>query len=236
MIFKKIEVKKKSVYVTEQIIKAIRDGAYKVGEKLPPERVLTEKMGVSRPLIREALSALEISNILETKVGSGTYVRKMIRNNAEIEQQILSILDKGDPIEALEARIPIEEGLVRLAAIRATPEDLKKIEDALERGRYAGESQDHNSFEKADEDFHLAIAKASRNILLETAVRPIINIMKSELWGKMKNLYFNKEDFDKTIGEHMQIFIAIKRGSAYHASKMMRKHLSSSKDRFIGIK
>ena len=234
--FKKIEVKKKSVYAVEQIIKALRDGTYKVGEKLPPERILTEKMGVSRSLIREALSALEIANILESKAGSGTYVRKIITNNTEIEQQLLLILDKGDPIEALEARIHIEEGLAKLAARRATPEDLKKIEDALEHGRYAGESQDHNSFEKADEDFHLAIAKASKNVLLETSVRPIINIMKSELWNKMKELYFNKEKFDETIAEHMQVFIAIKKRSAYHASKMMRKHLSNSKNRFMGIK
>ncbi|MCK5093139.1 MAG: FadR family transcriptional regulator, partial [Spirochaetes bacterium] len=72
---KPIETKKRYVLVIDQILDLIRDGAFKTGDKLPPERIMATKLKVSRPSVREAYCVLEIVGILESKVGSGTFVK-----------------------------------------------------------------------------------------------------------------------------------------------------------------
>ena len=72
---KPIETKKRYALVIDQISNLIKKGAFKKGDKLPPERIMAKKLGVSRPSVREAYSALEIAGILESRVGSGTYVQ-----------------------------------------------------------------------------------------------------------------------------------------------------------------
>ncbi|MDR7465382.1 MAG: GntR family transcriptional regulator, partial [Armatimonadota bacterium] len=78
MPFQRILTKKKSTHVAEQILQAIMSGQYRVGDRLPPERVLAEEMGVSRPSVREALSALQIVGVVASRVGDGTYVRSAV--------------------------------------------------------------------------------------------------------------------------------------------------------------
>ena len=71
----KLESKKKSVYVVEQLLDAIDKGVYSLGDKLPSEQVIVEQTGVSRPSVREALGALRLVGVLETRMGDGTYVK-----------------------------------------------------------------------------------------------------------------------------------------------------------------
>ncbi|EKD34792.1 MAG: hypothetical protein ACD_75C02183G0001, partial [uncultured bacterium] len=66
--------KKKSSFIADQILRMINSGLYKAGSRLPSERTITEQMGVSRPSLREAISALQIVGILESRPGDGTYV------------------------------------------------------------------------------------------------------------------------------------------------------------------
>jgi len=90
-VFKKItETKTRTAHVVDQILAVIRRGEYKEGDGLPPERIIAQQMNVSRNCVREALSALQIGNILETKVGAGTYVRNP--TGAEVDMgQVLSL-------------------------------------------------------------------------------------------------------------------------------------------------
>jgi len=235
--FEKIETRRKSAYAAEQLIRAIKDGAYKVGDRLPPERELAKRMGVSRPLIREALSALHLAGIIESKAGDGTYIRKSI-GNVDIETQVLSILENDvHPVEVLEARESLEEGIVKLAAEKAKIEDLKKMEKALIQEKKAAKKHDYTNYVKADQDFHLAIAAASHNSLLEAAIRPLIEIMGQKLWGGMDLLYlFNDQGIKQTVEEHGQIFDAIEQGDIKLAAGAIKKHLDNSKERFLGSK
>lgn len=73
--FERLVSKKKSEHVVEQILEAIKSGRYGPGDKLPPEEEIAKLTGVSRPSVREALGALRLIGILETKVGDGTYVK-----------------------------------------------------------------------------------------------------------------------------------------------------------------
>lgn len=233
MVFEVITVKKKSVFAAEQIIRAIKERIYKVGDKLPPERVLAEEMRISRPSVREALSALEIVGIVESKPGDGTYVRRSL-SGIGLEHQVLSMLEEeGDPLEALEARIALEEGVARLAAKRRTAEDLQNLRELLQRGREAVADQDYEKFEEADRDLHLAIAQACQNPLLEATLCPLLDVMQTRLWKGMKRRYLNNLQLEKTVEEHCRICAAIENGDNTTAAEAMRKHLIDSKLRLL---
>ena len=235
MPFEKIETRRKSAYAAEQLISAIKNGAYKAGDRLPPERELAERMGISRPLVREALSALHLAGIIESRAGDGTYIRRSI-GDIDLEEAVLSILEEDkDPMEVLEARTVLEKGIVELAAERVDPEDIEKMERILAWEGKAGVDRDYESYVKADRDFHLAIAAASQNSLLEAAVSPLIDSMGQRLWGGIDQLYlFSQPYITQTLDEHTQILNAIKQGDAKLAAEAMKRHLCNSKRRFVG--
>jgi GntR family transcriptional repressor for pyruvate dehydrogenase complex len=235
MPFKKIESRNKSAYAAEQLIGAIKDGTYKKGSKLPPERVLAERMGISRPLIREALSALQIAGIIESRAGDGTYIRRSI-GNAEIETQVLAMLEEEeDPIRVFEARIILEEGTAHLAADRISEEQLESIEQIIDREKLAGEKEEYEIYVQADRDFHLGIVAYSRNPFLEAAIQPLVDIMGRRLWGGIDQLYlFNPKGISQTLEEHKCILDALKKRDAHGARKAMRRHLENARDRFLG--
>lgn len=235
MSFKKIETKKKSAYVAEQIIEAVQAGIYKIGDKLPSEREIAEKTGVSRPSIREALLALQIVGIIEGRTGDGSYVRQGV-GMVQGKLHVLSILEESEgPSEVLETRKALEEGVTKLAARKATREDLEKIEKALVRGIKAEENQDYEEFEEADRDFHRAIIGTCKNSLLENAIFPLVDVMRQRLWRKMKQSWLNSRHIRNTMDEHRRIFVAIKKRNESFASEEMVRHLDNSKKRFFGI-
>lgn len=233
MTFKRVEVKRKSTYVAEQIMEAIQNATYKIGDRLPPEREIAVRTGVSRPSVREALTALQIVGVIESRPGDGTYIRNGI-GDAHVRSQVLSMLEKEEsPFEALEARKIIEEGVARVAARKATPEDLGKMEKILQEAHEAGEKLDVEKFEQADRDFHLAIVKASNNHLVEIALSPFIDVMREELWKKIKESLLDKRRVKRTLDEHQRILDAIKNKDEELASKEMLNHLDSSEKRFF---
>lgn len=235
MPFSRIETRRKSAYAAEQLIEAIRSGVYKIGDKLPPERELAERMGVSRPLIREALSALQIAGIIESRAGDGTYLRRSV-GNVEIETQVLAMLEEEeDPVVVFEARIVLEEGTAQLAAARASVTELAAIERILGQEKAAADQAEYGQYVRADREFHLAVVAASHNPFLEAAIHPLVDIMGRKLWGGIDRLYlFNPQGIAQTLGEHHDILEAIKGRNARAAGEAMRRHLENARDRFLG--
>lgn len=223
------------MYAAEQLLNAIKSGAYRAGDRLPPERELAERMGISRPLIREALSALHLAGIIESRAGDGTYIRKSV-GNSDIETQVLAMLEEDeDPIAAFEARIVLEEGIARLATARASDEELEKMERILVQEREAAERAEYDRYVQADREFHLAIVTASRNSFLKAAVHPLIDIMGRKLWGGIDRLYlFNPQGIAQTLTEHRGILEAIMKRNSQEAGEAMRRHLANARDRFLG--
>src|SRR4030042_2752670 len=96
--------KKKSSFIADQILGMINAGRYKVGSKLPSERTITEQMGVSRPSLREAISALQIVGILESRPGDGTYVSNPVPTE-DLMRRAVAVLEECDsPFENMQAR------------------------------------------------------------------------------------------------------------------------------------
>lgn len=210
MPFKKIETKKKSTYVAEQIIEAIHKGIYEVGDKLPPERQIAEETGVSRPSVREAMSALQIVGLIESRSGDGTYICQPIKN-VDAEFRVWSILERTkSPFEVWEARKTLEPGIAKLAAGRAAPQDIEALKKALDDMRKKATQKDHRGFLRADQKFHTALAAATKNPTLEWTIQPLLQNMTRELWIEIKkNSLSNKEHVRTSLSIHGKILSAI---------------------------
>ncbi len=215
--------KRKSAYVAEQILAAIKRGEYKKGDRLPAERAIAEQMKVSRNCVREALSALQLSSILESKVGAGTYVRNPVDSKVDIEQALNLAKDTKDLVEIWEARKEIEIVLVKLAIDRATSEDLVNITRHLEEMRDAVRAEDPQGYLAANETFHLAIADSANNLPLQSALRALHAFTNKELLDNV-NVGYVIEGMEKSLREHKNILESIRNGDKPGAAEAINAH------------
>lgn len=201
--------------VAQRIVAAIRAGTYPPGERLPPERELAEEFGVSRPTVREAMIALEIQGIVEARRGSGIYVVE-----AQPAEQG-SELDIG-PFEVTEARRLFEGEACALAAAIITDEEVRRLETLLDT---LGAHKDSPVGERADRDFHIAIAEATRNSAIATVIE--------KLWDMRYSSPICMRMFDAAraagvqprYDDHSRILKALKARDPQAARAAMHSHL-----------
>lgn len=200
---------------SEKIIKLIVDDNLTIGDKLPNEYELAQKLGVGRSTIREAIKALVSRNILEIKRGSGTFIRCGV---ADDPLGLIFVKDKLKlAVDLLEIRFMIEPKIASLAATNATKEDIEemsKLCDEVEKLILS----DIPHMEK-DIEFHTAIARSSKN-LVTTNLVPIINKSIS-IFIDITNTQLKNE----TIETHRDILNAIKNKNANEAHDAMLLHL-----------
>ena len=209
--------------VQNAVIQGIRDLInYKnlePGDKLPSERMLSEKFGVSRSVIREAIQKLEFYGLLVSKPQSGTFVANIgiIALNGMIED----ILRLSDPSfkSLVETRILLELKTVRLAALRRTEEELILIKEAL--NAYTKKVLAGEDAVQEDLLFHLAIAKASGNSTMNTFM---LMITPEIITNFEKYHVCDKDQAKQGIKEHEAIFLAIKDQNPELAKQKMKDH------------
>ncbi len=209
--------------VQNSIISQIRDlinhKNLEPGDKLPSERMLSEKFDVTRSNVREAIQKLEFFGLLKSIPQSGTFVANIgvIALNGMIED----ILSLGDPDfkSLVETRILLELKTVRLAALRRTEDDLKNIKIALD----AYKAKVINGEDAVQEDllFHLAIAKASHNATMNTFM---LTITPEIITNFEKYHVCDKDQAILGIQEHTDIYEAIKNQEPKVAKEKMKIH------------
>lgn len=185
--------KSKSSVIAGQLLNMIRGGEIRVGDRLPPERMIAEQTGASRPSVREAISALQISGILETRPGDGTYVvRSPAENNGP--NPALVVLEKSDsPHEILLARRAVEIGVLRFAVEVAMDRDLDALESAWRQRLQKGRMRDFEAYTLCGKEFHMAIARATRNRVLIDIMDRLLNAMQQPLWVNMRKAYYQAD-------------------------------------------
>lgn len=219
MPLKVIETRRRYQVVAEQIADAIRSGEFRPGDRLPPERDLSGLCGVSRPVIREAMIALEIAGMVEVRGGSGVYVREVLPAS-------LRIPDVGQaPYDAFLARRAIESEIAAFAAENAKPADLAEIATALELMR--AEAERGPGPDRNDRRFHFAVAKATGN----SAFLQIIHFIWDELlypgalWTKLRA---RRSVRPTRIAEHEAILSAIEARDPLAARRAMHVHFDGA--------
>ncbi|MET4927016.1 FadR/GntR family transcriptional regulator [Streptomyces sp. PSRA5] len=195
----------------------IRSGEIAVGTKLPSERELAAQFGSSRNVVREVLRRLEAQHLIEVAPGRGSFVLEQSSGQARGYD---ALYRAGRPTvrQLIEARIPLEVEMVRLATQRATDQDIaamRSARDALES------ATDVVVKAQADMDFHDAVAVASKN--------PVLRIMLSSISGMMFEMML-RSNSDPSISEpgvphHPEIFEAVEARDVDLACARMREHL-----------
>jgi DNA-binding FadR family transcriptional regulator len=210
----------------EQIRSLIQSGEIPVGERLPAERELAERLGVSRPTVREALIVLEVEGLVQIRMGSGVYV-----NRKQVESgQILSADDSGGPFEILQARCLLESAIaeeaarrVDKAAIERLDLILREMEDALEYPERAL---------ALDRGFHTAIADIIGNSALNRFTGLIYDERSSPFFEKLASYFEGPHTWRAALEEHRVIRDALAAGDPAAAREAMRMHLTQSQKRF----
>lgn len=224
------EINTKSKEVVEQIAKAIKAGVYKKGDRLPPERDLAKQLEVSRASLREALSALEITDIIESRPGAGTFVADGDGHFANFTRTALDILNESsDPYIVYEARRVIEEGSASLIIENVTSEDIEKIDREVKRLCQAVLNRDFKEYFDSDRAFHLALGKAIHNPLIENFHRSLLEVVKEDLWQDFikKTFAFTERKLTDDCEDHRNILKAIKKSSAKDCLEAIRNHFES---------
>ena len=196
-------------------------GDWQEAQKLPPERELCLQLAVGRASLREALKALEIMGMIETRLGDGTYV---CRRSDFLSRPLLWAItgtDVSDLSELVEARTLIESELSALAAERATAADLKAVGDCL--GEMEGHVKDQALFQEADVAFHLAIAAAAKNAILANALQLMRNLMQE--W--VKKALQQDGVSQLALQQHREILLAIVKRNPEQARQTMRQHVTA---------
>jgi len=217
--FKRVNRAAAPEIVLEQVKNLILERKYLPGDKLPPERVLSEMTGVSRPSIREAFKTLEALGIVEIKHGSGIYIREPNLDFATFPMTVM--LGKGKDIvnELIEARQIVEVEIVALAAQRADDRDLEELRAFLiQRETHEEKMRLKDQF---NFDFEALIGKMVKNRILLS-----VQEATHTLWGiVLRKIDFKPLPVDEINEEHRRIFEAIRAKDAEGARDAMIYHL-----------
>jgi DNA-binding FadR family transcriptional regulator len=202
--------------VSGKIEELIRAENIQPGERLPSERDLATKLGVSRTSLREALIALELGGTVEVRGGSGVYVSEQATPVAEVPTA------GPGPFEVLAARRLIEVEVAALAAKHASDSAIDAILVAVLEMEQHHEERSGN--EQADRNFHLAIARATGNSAMVGVIEYLWS-QRGSLWHKLKEHFQTEELRQQTLLDHRNIFSAIASHDVAGARTAMRAHL-----------
>ncbi|MEL4012711.1 FCD domain-containing protein [Dryocola clanedunensis] len=224
--------KKQYQEIGEDLRSQIIQGMYPVGSRLPPERNIAEKYGVSRTIVREALLMLELQGTVDIRQGSGVYVMRVPAEN-EAEEEAFFNSDIG-PFEMLQARQLLESNIAAFAAKMATKADIDNLKRILEQEQRAiaanDLSQDNNKL------FHLVLAGASQNQMLLSTVESIWQHHDSSpLWQQLRANIETRAYRLKWQGDHQTILAALRRRDVMGSWQAMWQHLENVKNSLLEL-
>jgi len=223
--FSEISVETPVDKIIRQIRTLITSGQLKAGDRLPPERKLAERLGVSRTLVRDALRKLEFYGILKTLPQSGTIVSGM--GITALEGLITDVLkiENSDFSSLVETRVLLEVEATKLAVQRRTEEDIKELQEALK----AYEEKVKNNEQAVEEDlmFHLKIAEASKNSVLKS----LMLIITPDIINSFKELNICEDGrSNQALKDHQIILNHIINQDQEQAALAMKEHLKDVVD------
>jgi DNA-binding FadR family transcriptional regulator len=211
--------------VAEQLRSLIEEGELSPGTRLPPERELAEKLGISRPTVREALIALEVEGKVRIRVGSGVYVAEMPPSAPPVQ----AVQAEG-PFEVLQARQLIETAIAQEAALKAAPEDVAGLNAILDE--MAGTDRPNSESVRLDRAFHVTLAAILGNGLLVRVVGELYDQRVNPYFTQLASHFENSKSWALAVTEHRAICERIALRDDAGAARAMRDHLQASQDRF----
>ena len=210
--------------LARKLMDELASGKYQVGSRLPAERELAAEYDVSRPTVREAIIALEVQGLVEVRIGSGAYV---VRLPGKEETPGFNITG----FELTEARLLFEGEAAALAASQITGEELVELEGLVRD--IARENQDESGTEQADRAFHLAIARATRNMAVFETIERLWELRRTSPESAQLHMLARTANIKPVVDEHTAILDALRDRDPAAARAAMRTHLSAVLDSLL---
>ncbi|GAA1304091.1 MAG: FadR/GntR family transcriptional regulator [Brachybacterium tyrofermentans] len=213
--------------VAHRLLDLLLGESMRPGDRLPGERALAEELGVGRSAVREAISALEVLGVVETRAGSGTYLRS---GTSELLPSTLSwslLMDQERTAELSVVRGALERSAAQLAALTATAEQKAELTGIVEDQRAAAD--DPEGYVAADVAFHRVLAQIGGNALVGELLATTRTLLR--VW--FERSVDNREDIDRAILEHGMIAEAVAAGDAAAAGMAMEQHMATAAERLL---
>jgi GntR family transcriptional repressor for pyruvate dehydrogenase complex len=205
--------------VVDHLKQAIESGVYPVGGRLPSERELAEELGVSRPVVREAIIVLESRGLVQTRHGAGVF----IQTDSEGAAGATVDSDSG-PFEVTEARRLLEGEIAGLAAEFVTDRQIADLQRLIDR---IGDMRlDKASREKADRAFHIALARVTGNDVLVGIVEKLWDMRYQSALCEYFFRRAREAGIEPPVDEHQKVLDALKARDGQAARFAMREHLA----------
>ena len=216
--FKTFKNKNLSEKVANEILQMILDGHLKSGEKLPSEPELANQLGISRGILREALTILSVKGFVKRTPGHGTFIRDLPETSEQGSDAILKLFKSASYSDILEIRAHLGKLCVELAISRASEQEIESLETKMQGLKQGGLSA------IADFNFHLRLADLTKNLILVNFISSY-----SELINELAHdVYIIDERYKELLDEHFQILRAIKNRDIEKATRAMEEHLDEA--------
>ena len=209
MPFQKVTPEKLSTAVTRQIEKLILQGILRPGERLPAERDLAEKLGVSRPSLREAVAELQDKGLLSARAGAGIYVADVL--GSAFSDALIRLFAEHD--EAVFDYIGFRRDLEGLAACRAarlaSDTDLQVIQTLMDKMEAAHKKTNPADEARLDAEFHMAIIEASHNVIMLHMMRSMFQLLREGVFYNRQVMFKQRTTRGALLDQHRAINAAI---------------------------
>ncbi|ALV47256.1 GntR family transcriptional regulator [Arthrobacter alpinus] len=211
--------------VTDEAITKIKDmiisGELSAGDRLPPEKELSEKLGLSRSSLREAVKALEIIKVLDVRRGDGTYVTSLEPKLLTEAMTFIVDLHQDESImDIFEVRRILEPAAAAMAASRITAEEIAALRATMEN---IDDSTSVEQLVEHDLIFHQLITSAANNSYLASVLDALSSsTVRARIWRGLTQ----EKAVDRTLSEHASIIEALERGDAELAKALLTVHIS----------
>lgn len=208
--------------IVQQIITLISNGDLKAGQRLPSERDLCVRFAASRSSLREALRCLSIMGVLSARPGEGTSVAMDGSKFMETVLQWRMSTEQHDIEDLMQVRIALEGVTAASAAQNVQPSDLKKLQELV--AKMEESVGDAKRFAALDLDFHLGLAKASKNKL----ILDLVAVMRGQLERGVAKVLQLPQAMPLSVKEHKTILQAVAKGESEQARAAMQTHLNAA--------
>lgn len=219
-----------STPLRDAILDRLQSGHWRAGDRLPTERELSERFGVSRTTVRKALLELKQQGLIEQIVGSGTFVAEQV--GASLGRRVQQDSSQHtSPAELMEARLAMEPAIIDMAIRNANQADLQRMDACCANAESAQTLED---FEHWDAELHQAIADAAHNSFVVNVFTLMKTVRAQGDWGQLKKKSVTPERRLAYQREHRAIVDALRDRDAARARELTLAHLLHVRQNLLG--
>lgn len=225
MTFKRIEPEKLSSAVIRQIEDLILRGVLRPGERLPSERDLSERLGVSRPSLREAIADLQTRGLLVSRAGAGVFVAEVLGSAFSPALIRLFSTNEDAVFDYIDFRRDLEGLAAERAARSGAEADLAVVDSIYRRMEVAHRKRDPSDEARLDAEFHLAIIEASHNIIMLHMMRSMFDMLREGVFYNRQIMFRQRTTRDQLLAQHGAINTALQARDPEAARTAVATHL-----------